>query len=389
MRTLSLAAAITISLSSISTLAQEALIEFTDGEIASAEDVNSNFKHLSNRLRAIEGKDGCYARDEDGSTIVECADGTSVTLESGEGRLDGISSNATAIETNAENVAANRADIDTNTANVVLNTQSIVANRADIDTNTANVVLNTQSIVANRADIDTNTANIATNRADIDFLMSAEYSGCSAAQDGSSVVITCADGSSGVLASAGTVIAYPEGLLGEAPLIEYNTGDIVLVDADSIVLGPAVSDAADEYELFQMTVFSDSYRKNRRLYVYNNPSESSVNVAASRSFNGTTTSRGYFLDESCMQDVFVPKNRSDLLELDGSIYAPSVADEVPVILFRSSRRSAFVNSNTGIKSPAGECEPMTATIEATLGIEYTPAPEILNAAYPVRLKQLP
>ena len=34
---------------------------------------------------------------------------------------------------------------------------------------------------------------------------------CSATRDGSSVVISCSDGSSAVLAGAGTVVTYPEG----------------------------------------------------------------------------------------------------------------------------------------------------------------------------------
>ena len=39
--------------------------------------------------------------------------------------------------------------------------------------------------------------------------------GCSAEQDGSSVVITCADGTSGVLASEGTVVALSGGVFGD------------------------------------------------------------------------------------------------------------------------------------------------------------------------------
>lgn len=78
----SLAAAITISLSSISTLAQEALIEFVDGEIASAEDVNSNFQHLHTRLNAIEQFGGCSVTQDGSSIVITCADGTSGVLAS-------------------------------------------------------------------------------------------------------------------------------------------------------------------------------------------------------------------------------------------------------------------------------------------------------------------
>ena len=370
MRILPLVAAITISLSSMSTLAQEALIEFVDGEIASAEDVNSNFKHLSNRLRAIEGKDGCYARDEDGSTIVECADGTSVTLESGEGRLDGINSNATAIATNAENVAANRADIDTNTANIALNTESIVANNAGIDTNTANVTLNTQSIVANRADIDTNTANIAANRADIDFLMSSEYSGCSAAQDGSSVVISCADGSSGVLASAGTVVVYPEGgVLGAAPLQSWPTGEIVWKDAAGLTIGRA--DGSN-------IAIIDGYKVG----IKNNEESNEVNLV------GGSAAWLFFLTADCTGQIFIKDTVKNTIHKWDLYYvgAPSVATET--LLYKSYiagngyTTGPFVNEDLSCIQKVG-----TATLVPA--VEYQFSAELQMLSYPASLVQLP
>ena len=56
--------------------------------------------------------------------------------------------------------------------------------------------------------------------------------GCSAEQDGSSVVITCADGTSGVLASAGTV-AILEGSAGEPPDVStIPSGSFYLVDGN-------------------------------------------------------------------------------------------------------------------------------------------------------------
>ena len=61
--------------------------------------------------------------------------------------------------------------------------------------------------------------------------------GCSAEQDGSSVVITCADGTSGVLASEGTVVVYPEdGIVGESPVQSWPTGDIVWQDAAGLYI---------------------------------------------------------------------------------------------------------------------------------------------------------
>ena len=50
---------------------------------------------------------------------------------------------------------------------------------------------------------------------------------CSANQDGSNFVISCTDGSIAVLASAGTVVAYPRGVIGEAPLDTLPSGEVV------------------------------------------------------------------------------------------------------------------------------------------------------------------
>jgi hypothetical protein len=61
-------------------------------------------------------------------------------------------------------------------------------------------------------------------------------SGCSAQQDGSSVLITCADGTSGVLASQGTVVTYPVGSSDVLDISTLPTGAIVVADANDVVL---------------------------------------------------------------------------------------------------------------------------------------------------------
>ena len=378
MRILPLVAAITISLSSMSTLAQEALIEFVDGEIASAEDVNSNFKHLSNRLRAIEGKDGCYARDEDGSTIVECADGTSVTLESGEGRLDGINSNATAIATNAENVAANRADIDTNTANLALNTQSIVANRADIDTNTANLALNTQSIVANRADIDTNTANIAANRADIDFLRSAEYSGCSAAQEGNSVVITCADGTSAVLPGAGSVVVV-EGTNGVTPDISNIPLNFYVIDGNGDPIATFLSGA------LPLEVAS--------IHIAGSPSLEAVLEVDPDAEQVILTSASdtwpywlHYTSDDCSGPAFITQpGLKWVTEISRGVYGRPT--QKIRTYWKSRRKPGYFRD--AYFPPSDVCEPIDSISEAILLEPYEPPPALLNPIFPLTVDSLP
>lgn len=63
--------------------------------------------------------------------------------------------------------------------------------------------------------------------------------GCTATQQDNSVIIECADGTTGVLAGAGTVVAYPEGVLGESyPVDTIEVGEGMLVDANGVILGP-------------------------------------------------------------------------------------------------------------------------------------------------------
>ena len=61
--------------------------------------------------------------------------------------------------------------------------------------------------------------------------------GCTVEQVDNTAEITCADGTTAVVPGYGTVVVYPEGLVGEAPPTEYDTGQIVAYDANDVVLG--------------------------------------------------------------------------------------------------------------------------------------------------------
>lgn len=85
---------------------------------------------------------------------------------------------------------------------------------------------------------------------------------CSAEQDGSSVVITCADGTSGVLAGEGTVVIYPDnGDVEQAEPVVYNTGDIVIMDAADVVLGKVFSQyhQGNEYQSYIVELEINSF----------------------------------------------------------------------------------------------------------------------------------
>jgi hypothetical protein len=256
MRTLSLAAAITISLSSISTLAQEALIEFVDGEIASAEDVNSNFQHLNTRLNAIE-----------------------------------------------------------------------------------------------------------------------QFGGCSVTQDGSSVVITCADGTSGVLASAGTVVVYPEGgLIGNSPTQTWPTGSIVLVDANDVILTQA-----------KMTGLTTTFSFDGFIGSFHNDPQNRSSYPTG--WGGGT--KAYFLTSDCSGQAFVVNGQTSLVELDRELYVIDNSFSASEILFASERRSGHANFTNQSYTSTSPCTSGQSVIVAKPLVKYSPAQQIIDAAYPVRLEQLP
>ena len=81
-------------------------------------------------------------------------------------------------------------------------------------------------------------------------------SGCSAQQDESAVVITCADGTSGVLASQGTVV-FLEGLIGEVPDLSAVPTDFVLQDADGTILGAVfATQTSSDFSVYNLNGFS-------------------------------------------------------------------------------------------------------------------------------------
>ena len=73
------------------------------------------------------------------------------------------------------------------------------------------------------------------------YVMENASGGCSATQQDNSVLIECADGTSGVIAGAGTVVVYPEGQAGEIDPDVFQAGDVALYDANDVLLGKVES----------------------------------------------------------------------------------------------------------------------------------------------------
>ena len=193
--------------------------------------------------------------------------------------------------------------------------------------------------------------------------------GCSAEQDGSSVVITCADGTSGVLASEGTVVVYDGGQIGAPEIVEYPSGDIVVVDADDVVLGKSYS----SYIIYFDTPWP-------RVRVINNEEISLVQYGPS------STTYMYYLDDSCTEGPF--GGGSSIFMLREKFYWKVPDVEPASILANSYRQSDITQSNLNEIEP--ECKQLEEVANNVIPLaEYEMPSRLVNAKYPVRLKQLP
>lgn len=210
------------------------------------------------------------------------------------------------------------------------------------------------------------------------YVLEKASGGCSAKQEGSNVVITCPDGTSGVLAGTGSVYALPSSTEGSIPTIELPSGDVVVQDNDGVVLAKYYGGATDGQSY---RVFLDS----RDLVCLVNMEETSsvtLHTCPNRYF-------AYFLSDDCSGDPLMSyHDRRALLSINGAYIAYPLDVEYTVALSLSRKPSAWVTSNFNIYGE-GTCETMESVIPAAPAVSYIPATEILEAAYPVSLYQFP
>jgi len=213
--------------------------------------------------------------------------------------------------------------------------------------------------------------------------------GCSATQQDNSVLIECADGTSGVLAGAGTVVIIPEGSVTGGPpdTTEFETGDFYWVDGNDIVLSEWLSnmtnrnfvdvkDASGYRAYFEQ--IDDAQALVLRLYgtyFYFTQADcegTAFSTSASADYDGITKYQGkYYVADSNSCDT-------------GLCNQPTIA--------RSRRYfDNFTSGEVGDNGPS-DCENYETeylTELKTFWKEYTPPAEWLNAAYPIKLVQKP
>ena len=196
--------------------------------------------------------------------------------------------------------------------------------------------------------------------------------GYSAEQADNTAEITCADGTTAVVPGYGTVVVYGNGIVGELPPLDYNTGSIVLKDNANVVLGEVLT--GNRENCFDL-ILNES---EQRFATVCNVSSSETVRFTGQSYNA------YFIEPDCSGVPFT-SSPGVVLELTGQYWiVPVSAPNSEEILFRSYRSAAHEYA-----SDTGACVAMNIIKAARPIATYTPAPEILNAAYPVRLEQLP
>jgi hypothetical protein len=197
--------------------------------------------------------------------------------------------------------------------------------------------------------------------------------GCSATQQDNSVLIECSDGTSGVIAGAGTVVVYPQGQVGEAPdITAYPSGDFVVMDANNVVLAKSRDLNGPGFDV-----------RDLWFTIVNNHDSATVDIWPL----ATTGTVVLFSSEDCMGEPLVPYY-DHLLYLENvgfGIAGPRVGEQLIKSKITPKR---WGGDSVGVIEQS-ECEAVNGIQNVSVWINYTPAPEILNAAYPVRLEQLP
>ena len=213
---------------------------------------------------------------------------------------------------------------------------------------------------------------------------------CSANQEGSNVIISCPDGTSGVLASKGTVIRYPEGSVEGLSPITYNSGEIVVTDANDVVLAKAISGGFDDAPMIELTI---EERPVRAILRNNNDEQVIELVTYNQGGNDQNAAYAYFMSEDCTGAAWVYVRYTTIDHLvaineSETFYVADRSAELEELLFKSKLRSDYYEYY-GTYRPSPGCVAGDFIAEGRRAATYIPASEIQNAAYPASVTQLP
>ena len=195
--------------------------------------------------------------------------------------------------------------------------------------------------------------------------------GCSIAQKDRSIVFTCADGTSGALASAGTVIVYPQGSSPLVDLTTLSTGALIVIDANEVILAPLRQANGEETFTIELPIGAS--------YILADLKNDSDGEKVVLDCYGSCP-RIYHKGEDCSGQAFVENASYLMKQLDGSFLAPvGQAESIPQVTLSQlvHTRNSVACINEGYA--ASKLFPV---------FPYTPPAEITNAAYPAKASQV-
>ena len=225
------------------------------------------------------------------------------------------------------------------------------------------------------------------------YVMENASGGCSATQQDNSVLIECADGTSGVIAGAGTVVIYPEGQVGEAPPLNLNSGQINIVDGNETYLAPFSQISLGDSEgliaidgFFEIQADSASY-----LSVFYNHRESETVYVLPKGYSSANTAIA-FLEPNCAGEPYLsgsPLAGNHYYSFDNQYYRFPADGCVYDVITKSVRFEDEWSFDTGDWIPDTQCTNLTNVTTVCVMQPITPPAAWENPVYPVDIRQEP
>jgi hypothetical protein len=215
--------------------------------------------------------------------------------------------------------------------------------------------------------------------------------GCTATQQDNSVLIECADGTSGVIAGAGTVVLLPEGTVGETPNIEnISVGDFYYADGNGVLLSRYYEGLTEHYYGVSTTL-GDSLSSLVSMQVHQVDETQTLYL-----LEGGAETTLYYAEFDCLGTPWAGVN-GGALRFDGQwwVFGLTEASGQQTLLKSYRTSDKYIGwDDGGIPGSweLSECvnleNPSPITIGAFPAL-YDPPTEWLNAAYPLTLVQKP
>lgn len=215
-------------------------------------------------------------------------------------------------------------------------------------------------------------------------------SSCSARQNGSSVLVSCTDGTSAVLASNGTVVIAPEVVTEPSDISTINTGEIIVVDNNGILLG--VVSASFGPTVGNIVEIAPNV-EGKDLVSLSNTLSGEIFIGAYFLGNYNTL---FFTEPDCEGAALVLNGYQDGVMFTGDYRDPARQYYLSgtkridgTVLSKSTYTTQRYFSGKVVSAPSPCANQDNALSAPWLAEKFSLSDELLNAVYPVALEQLP